>query len=420
MPFFSPRAFAKIQSAVLVAAILLLAQPHGLLAATRNTGVGFQGLQSTVAIGLGIPHGTAIDSAGNLYVTDLIDSQVLKVPRGASSANCTVTGACTSIGSGFAQPTAVAVDATGNVYVTDASTQGLYKISAAGAQATLASNLAAPSGLALASDGTLFVAVTNAVKRVSTSGTVTTFASGPAQPGGLALGSSGTLYLADLAGNRVLQFAPNGAQTTLASGLNAPQSVALDGAGNLYVTDTGNNRILSVPATGTGFVCPADCTVLAVSSSAPSGITSDASGNLYIADTGHGQLVKLTQDADFGASPVVASNANPATSLTLNYLLYTSSCAAPPTVSVLTRGTANKDFTFTPAATVCTPGTPDSLAVTVNFAPLSPGLRAGSVQFLEATGIPQIATYLHGIGQGPLITWTPGVVTPALSSPGTP
>jgi hypothetical protein len=277
--------------------------------------------------------------------------------------------------------------------------------------------------VALASDGTAFVAVANAILRVTTAGTVTTFAAGPAQPGGIALGSSGNLYLADLAGNRVLHFAPNGTQTTLATGLNAPESVALDqagnnGAGNLYVADTGNNRILSVPATGAGYVCPADCAVLAVQTSAPSGVASDASGNVYVADTGHGQVVKLAQDADFGSSPVVASNATPATSLTLNYLLYSSSCAAPPTVSVLTRGAANKDFTYSAAANVCTAGTPDSLAVTVNFAPLSPGLRAGSVQFIDATGVPQIATYLHGIGKGPLITWTPGVVTPAITSPG--
>jgi sugar lactone lactonase YvrE len=406
----------------LLATLLAALAPGHNLAATRSTGVGFQGLQTTVAIGFGIPHATAIDTSGNLYVTDLIDSRVLKVTRGATGANCTITGSCAVTGSGFVQPTGLALDASGNLFVTDASTQSLYKITAAGVQTTVASSLASASGVALASDGSAYVAVSGAIKRVTSAGAVTTFASGPAQPGGIALGSAGNLYVADVTGNRVLEFAPSGTQTTLASGFNAPQSVALDGAGNLYVADTGNNRIIALPSSGAGYVCPASCNVLALTVSAPNGVVSDAGGDLYIADTGNNQVVKLAQDVEFGSSPVLASNANPAASLTLNYLLYSSSCAAPPSVSVLTRGTAGKDFTYSAAANVCTPGSgsPDSLAITVNFAPLSPGLRTGSVQFTDSTGVTQVATYLHGVGQGAEITWTPGVVTTAAAGSGAP
>jgi len=411
----------RLAAAVLPAVLFTFASGWS-RAATRSTGVGFQGLQSTVAIGFGIPHGTAIDAAGNIYVTDLIDSRVLKVPRGAAGANCTVTGSCSSIGSGFAQPTGVALDASGDLFVTDASTQSLYEITAAGVQTTVASRLTSASGVALASDGSAYVATAGAIKHVTSAGAVTTFAAGPSQPGGIVLSAAGNLYVADVSGNRVLEFASGGAQTTLASGFNAPQALALDGAGNLYVADTGNNRIVALSSTGSGYVCPASCTVLAVTVSSPNGVASDAGGDLYIADTGNSQVVKLAQDADFGASPVVASNANPAASITLNYLLYGSSCAAPPSVSVLTRGTTGKDFSYSAAANVCTAGSgsPDSLAITVNFAPLSPGLRTGSVQFTDSTGVTQVATYLHGVGQGPEITWTPGVVTTAASGSGAP
>lgn len=409
-------------AAIIMAALLAASLPGRSSAASRSTGVGFQGLQTTVAIGFGIPHGTAIDSAGNLYVTDLIDSQVLKVPRGAAGANCTVSGSCTSIGSGFAQPTGVAIDGSGDLFITDASTQSLYEITAAGVQTTVASGLTSASGVALAADGSAYVAVAGAIRHVTGTGAVSTFATGPAQPGGIVLSPAGNLFVADTGNNRVLEFSQGAAQTTFASGLSAPQSLALDGAGNLYVADTGNNRILALPATGSGYVCPASCTVLAVTVSAPNGVASDSGGDLYIADTGNKQVVKLAQDADFGASPVVASNANPATSMTLNYLLYGSSCAAPPSVSVLTRGTAGKDFTYNAAANICTPGSgsPDSLAITVNFAPLSPGLRTGSVQFTDSTGVTQVATYLHGVGQGPEITWVPGVVATGAAGSGAP
>lgn len=421
MSFLSPRVLAKIKSAAFaisfVAASILFPPAHDLLAASRTTGVGFQGLQSTVAIGLGVPHGTALDSAGNLYVTDLINSKVLRIPRGALSANCTVAGSCTQIGSGFTQPTGVAVDASGNAFVTDASTQNLYKVSPSGTQTVLATGLPGVSGVALAADGTAWLAVAGNVERLSPAGVLSTFATAPAQTGGIAIATDGSVYLADIAGGTVLRYTPAAVQTTLVSGLSSPQSVALDGAGNLYISDAGNNRILSVPASGTGYVCPADCAVLALQVNAPGGIASDASGQLYVADTGSQRLIKLTQDADFGVAPVVASNANPSSALTLNYLLYSSSCGSLPTVNVLTRGAANKDFTYVPSTSICTPGSPDSLAITVNFAPLSPGLRTGSVQFLDATGTPQVATYLHGLGKGPLITWTPGVVTTAVASP---
>ena len=401
-----------LASALLLAVTLFTAlAKSALVAQGRTTGVSFAGLQSTAAIGLGIPHAIAIDGAGDIYVTDLIDSEVLKIPRGATGANCTVARTCTQVGRGFAQPTALAVDASSNVFVTDASTQSLYRITAAGVQTTLAAGLASPSGVALAADGTIFVAVSGAILRIGAAGAVSTFATGPDEPGGIALSPSGKLYLADIGGNRVLAFASGGTQTTLATGLDAPQAVALDGVGNLYITDTGNNRILSVPTSGSGYICPSQCTLLAVQASTPNGLSSDAAGNLYVADTGRGQVVKLAQDADFGASPVVTTNAHPAASLTLNYLLYGSSCTSPPSINVLTRGVTNKDFTYSLAANTCTPGTPDSLAVMVNFAPLSPGLRTGSVEVIDATGVPQVATYLHGVGKGPRITWTPGVLT---------
>jgi sugar lactone lactonase YvrE len=399
-----------------LASLLIAALPGTACAA--SPGAVFQGQQATVAIGLGIPHATAVDAAGNIYVTDLIDSRVFRIQRASSGLNCTVAGSCTSIGSGFVQPAAIAVDAQGSVYVADASTQSLYKITTAGTQTTLASNLSGASGIALASDGGIYVAVTGSVKRVSAAGAVTTFATGPAQPGGIWLAAGGKIYVADVSGNRVVAIAPGGVQSTVATGLNAPQSVALDNAGNLYITDTGNNRVVSVPATAVGYVCPADCAISAANVKTPGGVSSDANGSLYIADTGDQQLVKLAMDADFGTSTVNAPGGTAPTAITLNYLLNSSSCASPPTVKVLTRGTSAKDFTYNSAENVCTHGASDLLSITVRFAPLSPGLRRGSVQLTDSTGISQVATYLHGIGTGPEITWTPGVVTTAVSNSG--
>lgn len=398
---------------LLSAAILILSA----ISITRasDTGAVLRGLQVTVATGLNTPSGTAVDAGGDIYVADVYNGRVLKLPRASTGLSCG-TG-CTVAGSGFLRPNAIALDTSGNIYVTDAGAQSLSRITAAGAQTTLATGLSGVSGVAVVADGTIFVAFAGAVARVASGGVVNSFVSGPAVPGGIAADGSGNVFLADTANNRVLRFSPAGRQSTVAAGLNAPQAVALDTMGNVYIADTGNNRVVSIAASATGAVCPAACTIAAAQVSVPAGVSVDASGNLYIADTGNNQVVKLAQDADFGTFAVVASNAAPRATLTLNYLLYSSSCAAPPAVAVLLHGVPGKDFTSSATDNVCTPGTPDALAIKVKFAPLFPGLRTGVVQMTDATGNSQVATYLHGNGTGPQITWTPGVVSTVLASP---
>src|SRR6185312_820973 len=67
----------------------------------------------TLATGLNMPGGVAVDAIGNVFVADVNNSKVKKFPVGG--------GAAVVIGSGFSFPAAVAVDAAGNVFVADAS-----------------------------------------------------------------------------------------------------------------------------------------------------------------------------------------------------------------------------------------------------------------------------------------------------------
>ena len=62
--------------------------------------------------GLNDPHGVAVDTAGNLYVTDRDNNRVLKLAAGSSTQTVLPF-------TGLAKPTGVAVDAAGNLYVTD-------------------------------------------------------------------------------------------------------------------------------------------------------------------------------------------------------------------------------------------------------------------------------------------------------------
>ena len=68
------------------------------------------------------------------------------------------------------------------------------------------------------------------------------------QPSGLAVATNGDLYVANEGGNEVLVYSANYSQIagkTITQGINSPTAVAFDGQGNLWVgTETGGLHIL--------------------------------------------------------------------------------------------------------------------------------------------------------------------------------
>jgi serine/threonine protein kinase, bacterial len=73
--------------------------------------------------GLNGPYGVAVDAAGNLYVADDGNNQVLKLPAGS--------GAPTVLPfTGLNYPNGVAVDTAGNLYVTDEGNDRVLKLPA--------------------------------------------------------------------------------------------------------------------------------------------------------------------------------------------------------------------------------------------------------------------------------------------------
>src|SRR6185436_18570413 len=102
------------------------------------------------------PYGVAVDSVGNVYVADFSNSTIRKI---------TVTGVVTTLagtagvsgstdGTGaaarFLTPYGVAVDSIGNVYVSDYYNNIIRKVTAAGVVTTLAGT----AGMSGSTDGT--------------------------------------------------------------------------------------------------------------------------------------------------------------------------------------------------------------------------------------------------------------------------
>lgn len=82
------------------------------------------------------------------------------------------------------------------------------------------------------------------------------------------------------------------------------------------------------------------------------------------------------------------------------------------TIAVLTQGKAGLDFTLSSG---CTKGilysAGQTCTVSVQFAPLYPGLRQGAIELLDGSGNLMATELVNGIGQGPLSVMEPGELT---------
>ena len=195
-------------------------------------------------------------------------------------------------------PSSVAFDAVGNLYFADTNRQVVYESSLAGVLSIVAGNgvqgfagdgeaatsaqLNSPQGVAVGSDGTLYIADTgNQRVRAVSSGLITTYAGngsvgfagdgGPARnaafrwPNALAIDASGALLISDagnqrvrrissglietIVGNGTQGFAGDGGAATSAE-LDTPMGLTVGGDGRIFVADAHNQRIRVVATNG--------------------------------------------------------------------------------------------------------------------------------------------------------------------------
>lgn len=236
----------------------------------------------------------AADGCGNLYVSDTLNYAIRKVIL-ATGAVTAVAGTSflpgnadgTGPAARFNTPAGLAVDSFGNLYVSDFRNHTIRKVMLSTGAVTTVAGAAGmngstdgigaaarfnfPSALALDSSGNLYVADSenSTLRKISlSSGAVTTLA-----------GMAGVPGSADGAGS--------------AARFNYPCALALEGTGNLYVSDCRDSTIRKVVlATGavttlagmTGTRGSMDGTGTAARFNTPAGLDLDGTGNLYVAD----------------------------------------------------------------------------------------------------------------------------------------
>jgi len=239
----------------------------------------------------------------------------------------------TTVGSGLQVPTGVAVDSAGNVFVTDRMIKVIKKITPAGAVTTVSTNYALPNGLFVDNTGWIFISDSRHLDKLFQSGNSTTFA-GPVNDGnpmavecadgvgagvrfGQAIGitrdAAGNVFVADAWCHKIRKITPAGVVSTFAgsgspgaangsggsASFNKPQGIAIDPQGNLLVADTDNHLIRKIisagvvttlAGSGVGF---ADGPGASAKFNRPTGLAVDAQGNIFVADSLNHKIRKI-------------------------------------------------------------------------------------------------------------------------------
>jgi uncharacterized protein (TIGR03437 family) len=305
------------------------------------------------------PEGLAVDSKGNLIISDGANHRIRKVAPEGTISTIAGFGGCGDSGDNqlatLAQicfPTELGIDAADNIYFIDYANSRVRMIAAqTGMMAPYLgydgvaldwndgfpanqTPVYYPDALGVDAAGNLYCSENDRIRYVPSGGGIVTTVAGIATlgfsgdkgaataakvafPAGIFAFANGDFLLADT-GNFRIRKVTSGAIDTIAgvsivdglpalsSLFNGPSGIAEDTAGNLYIADTFNNRIRKLTAT-TGTISTIAGTGTAGAEegriATPDGIAIDSRGLIYFADTGNDRILQIQPD---GSTAVIA------------------------------------------------------------------------------------------------------------------
>lgn len=261
--------------------------------------------QAVAPLRLVYPNGLAVNSQGDLYLTDIGTHRVLRLTKAGRLSVIAGTGESGFSGDGgpatkaqLHTPHDLLFDREGNLLIADTGNQRIRRLDRQGVITTIAgdgkalqsnyngtapaTSLNNPQSIALTKDGELLIADTynSVVRKLDKQGKLTIFAGsvagyggdgGPADkaqmnlPMAVAVGPDGSVYVSDAGNSRIRRIAPDGKISTIVgygppadtygggyAGDGGPAAkgkifsatdLKCDAAGNLYIVDSGNHRL---------------------------------------------------------------------------------------------------------------------------------------------------------------------------------
>jgi DNA-binding beta-propeller fold protein YncE len=289
-PWMLPVLIFAVVPAILVPLLVVLHRHHADADAAKADRIRQYALPFT---GLHVPHGVAVDDAGNVYISDVRANRVLKLAAGTNEQSVLpFSGIDLSAGVVNESTAGIAVDRVGAVYVVDTGHNRVLRLAAGSTQQTVLpfSGVDFPQGVAVDAAGNVYVADEHharVMKMPAGSSTQTALPSTGRHvtPHDLAVDTGGTLYVrASVSCGRrncseLLKLAPGSDKWVTVPLPGTDEYVAVDTAGTVYVIALGDSGgVMALPAGSQIW------SALPYRFVDPQGVAVDSRGHLYVTD----------------------------------------------------------------------------------------------------------------------------------------
>ena len=253
------------------------------------------------------PTAIAVDSSGNIYVTD--DTRLQEFTSSGTFIR--------TIGFGnYNEPIGVALDSSNNIYVSNYFSGGVQEYNQAGDYLRTIPTGGYPFGVVIASNDHIYAengpSGSEHIQEFTNSGA-------PLQNFGNPFGAfmvvdqSGNLYSPIRNANLIREFDKNGNEVREISSsyLNGPYGIAMDKNGNIFAANFNGDSVAEFSASGDYIQ-----SILTGSGSKPYNLAFDQNGNLLVAETGNDTIV-VYSDSSAQSVPEPGSGASALLGLTV-------------------------------------------------------------------------------------------------------